>query len=62
MTKEDVACMTKAIRKLKITQWHKRKCKCPFCGRVVVAHKLERHQKRAECQLAQFTAGVNTYC
>ena len=62
MSEDDVAGMTKAIRKLNITPWHKRKCKCPFCGRVVIAHKLKRHQKRAECQLAQFTAGVNTYC
>ena len=58
----DVLGITKAIKKLNVTPYHKRKCKCPFCGRVVIAHKLKRHQKRAECQLAQFTAGVNTYC
>ena len=50
MTISDLA---KGIQKLKLEPYHKRKCKCPFCGRSVVAHKLARHQQRASCQLAQ---------
>ena len=52
MTK-DVLGITKGIKKLKVTSYHKRRCKCPFCGRSVIAHKLLRHQQRASCQLAQ---------
>ena len=52
MTKSVIE-ITKGIKKLKVTPYHKRRCKCPFCGTDVVAHKLARHQKRASCQLAQ---------
>lgn len=53
MSKKQVKQLTKAIGKLNITPYHKRRCNCPFCGRSVVAHKLRRHQKRAECVVAQ---------
>ena len=52
MTK-DVLGITKGIKKLKLTPYHKRRCKCPACGRQVIAHKLARHQRRAHCKLAQ---------
>ena len=57
----DVLGITKAIKKLNVTPYHKRKCSCPFCGRSVVAHKLARHQQSARCQLAQLKRRVHGF-
>ena len=53
MSKSKVAGITARLKKLNVTPYHKRRCKCPFCGLQVIAHKLSRHQRRASCKLAQ---------
>ena len=53
MYKTHMKQLTKDVSKLKITPYHKIKCKCPFCNKCVIKHKLRRHQRSAKCQLAQ---------
>ena len=54
------AHFTKKMEQLTLVPYHKRRCKCPFCGMQVVAHKLMRHQRRALCQLSRKAAKEST--
>ena len=58
--KVDRKCLkiTGRMKRLTLTPYHKRRCRCPFCGMIVIAHKLRRHQTRASCQLVQLSLKV----